>query len=149
MILSSYRKRKSPIINIFTYKLPFKLANQIYNEFQGRRTEVLFLINNSRTFKDLNNDLPTIELLLAMSIFYKRIIANIQGAVNFYSLVTKYSSSDTISVGSYKLTGEEKNKMLGIIISFNKILEKYNLTLELANYSETKQFLTYVKNIKQ
>ena len=141
--------KKSPIINIFTYKLPFKLANQIYNEFQGRRTEVLFLINNSRTFKDLNNDLPTIELLLAMSIFYKRIIANIQGAVNFYSLVTKYSSSDTISVGSYKLTGEEKNKMLGIIISFNKILEKYNLTLELANYSETKQFLTYVKNIKQ
>jgi hypothetical protein len=39
----------APIINIFTYGLPYKLANQIYKEFQDRLKDVHFcLVLNKR-----------------------------------------------------------------------------------------------------
>lgn len=140
--------KKTPIINIFTYQLPFKISNQIYKEYEERRREVLFQLENTNSFKNLKEDLETIELLLAMSIFYKRVIANLQGAVNFHSIVKKYSGSEVVEIGSYRLDGKEKNMMLGVIMGFNSILEEYGMNLELANYSMTREFLEYVNQLK-
>merc|ERR1712146_338120 len=98
-------------------------------EYQNRRREALFLVQNANSFKDFHEDLETIELLLAMSIFYKRVIANLQGAVNFHSLVNKYSGSEVVQLGSYRLNGEEKNMMLGVIMDFNSILQDYGMSL--------------------
>jgi hypothetical protein len=52
----------TPVINIFTYGLPFKLANQIYKEFQDRVKEANYLVENSTRFKFLN-DYNEMELL--------------------------------------------------------------------------------------
>ena len=77
------------LINILTYKLPYDLANQIFKEYQDRYREVLFFIENGNSFKNLKEDIRTVELLLALSIFHKRVISNLDAAVKFYGRVTK------------------------------------------------------------
>jgi hypothetical protein len=54
--------KESPIINILTYQLPFVLTNQIYNEYQSRLKEAIYLIDNFNTYKPLKENIKTIEL---------------------------------------------------------------------------------------
>lgn len=138
----------TPIINIFTYGLPYKLANQIYKEFQDRLKDVHFLIENSIGFKSLVDYEETVELLLALSIFHKRVVSNLDGAVKFYGTVNKYSQADTISMGSYNLTVEEKNKILGLLINYRALIKKFGISEIDFNYNETKDFLSIVKQLK-
>ena len=76
--------KKSPLINILTYNLDFKLARQIFNEYESRLKDVKYLITQFKTYKVLEEDLKTVELLLALSIFHKRVIANLDAALKFY-----------------------------------------------------------------
>jgi hypothetical protein len=115
--------KETPIINIFTYGLPYKLANQIYKEYDSRLREAIFIITESKRYASLKDSMQTVELLLALSIFDKRVISNLQAGVKFYSTVSSYSESETIQIGTYRLTGEEKNKLLGVIIIFLKITD--------------------------
>ena len=100
--------KETPIINILTYRLPYELTNQIYNEFQSRLREANILIEKYHTYRVLKNDLKTVELILSLSIFHKRVIANLDAAVKFYGTVCHKSQADTISIGNYKL--QEKKK---------------------------------------
>ena len=100
--------KETPIINIFTYGLPYKLANQIYKEYDSRLREAIFIITESKRYASLKDSMQTVELLLALSIFDKRVISNLQAGVKFYSTVSSYSESETIQIGTYRLTGEEK-----------------------------------------
>ncbi|MHB1105281.1 MAG: hypothetical protein ACYCZ2_02865 [Lutibacter sp.] len=138
----------TPIINIFTYGLPYKLANQIYKEFQDRLKDVHFLIENSIRFNSLVDYKETVELLLALSIFHKRVVSNLDGAVKFYGTVNKYSQADTISMGSYDLTVEEKNKFLGLLINYRVLIKKFGISEVDFDYNETKDFLSIVKQLK-
>ena len=140
---------ETPIINIFTYGLPYKLANQIYKEYDSRLREAIFIITESKRYSSLKDSIQTVKLLLALSIFDKRVISNLQAGVKFYSTVSSYSESETIQIGTYGLTGEEKNKLLGVIINYNTILKNYGLTEGLTNYSATKDFLLYLVNLKK
>ncbi|QVY66883.1 hypothetical protein [Polaribacter sp. Q13] len=141
--------KETPIINIFTYGLPYKLANQIYKEYESRLREAVFIITESKRYEILKDSMKTVELLLALSIFDKRVISNLQAGVKFYSTVSSYSESETIQIGAYKLTGDEKNKLLGVIINYNNILDNYGLSNGLTNYSVTKDFLLYLVNLKK
>ena len=117
--------KDTPIINILTYKLPYKLANQIYNEYQNRFREANYLIDNIKRYKELKNNKKTVELLLALSIFHKRVITNLDAAVKFYGTVTKYSTAQTIKIGSYDLTGKEKNNILAVVMNYNQLIERF------------------------
>lgn len=141
--------KETPIINIFTYGLPYKLANQIYKEYDSRLREAVFIITKSKRYATLKDSMKTVELLLALSIFDKRVISNLDAGVKFYKTVNSYSQSETIQIGTYKLTGDEKNKLLGVIISYNNILNNYGLTEGLTNYTATKDFLLYLVNLKR
>jgi hypothetical protein len=140
--------KEFPIINILTYQLPFDLANQIYNEFQSRIKDAKYLIENYASYKALEQDLKTVELLLSLSIFHKRVIANLDSAVKFYGTVSKRSDADVIKIGSYDLTGEEKNKLLAVVISYDKLIEKFSIPNFVLEYYETKEFLKNLKNLK-
>jgi hypothetical protein len=59
----------SQIINIFTYKLPKHLARPMYSEFTSRFSESMRLIEGYPKYTILKDDLETVELLLALSIF--------------------------------------------------------------------------------
>ena len=132
---------ETPMINILTYKLPFKLANQIYNEYQSRLKEATYLIENYKTYGVLNEHIKTIELFLSLSVFHKRVITNLDGAVKFYGTVSKRGQTDTIQIGSYKMTGDEKNKILAVVLNYNQLLEKFSISPMVMEYFETREFL--------
>ncbi len=109
---------QTPIINIFTYGLPFDLSNQIYNEYQDRLREADYIIEISPKYSSLNQNKGTVRTLLALSIFHKRVIANLDAAVKFYGTVNSFSEAETISIGRYNYNAEEKNKLLALLITY-------------------------------
>lgn len=140
--------KETPIINILTSKLPFKIANQIYNEYQNRLKESIYLIENYSTYKSLDGSIKTLELFLALSIFYKRIITNLDGVVKFHNTVENIGRIDTIQIGSYNLTSEEKKKLLAVVINYNKLLERFSIPSSTMEYYETKEFLKKILKYK-
>jgi len=140
--------KDTPIINILTYQLPFKLANQIYSEFQSRMKEANYLIENYKLYKPLSECPKTVELLLSLSIFHRRVITNLDGAVKFYGTVTKKGKTDTIRIGSYDLTEKEKNKILAVVINYNNLLKKFSIPPIVMEYYETREFLKKIKLLK-
>jgi hypothetical protein len=132
----------TPLINILTYKLPYELSNQIYNEYQGRLREAKYLIENYKTYGVLKEEIKTVEILLSLSIFHKRIIANLDAAVKFYGTVSRISQADTvIRIGGYNLTGNEKNRLLAIVLNYKQLIEKFSITSDFMEYYETKELL--------
>ena len=138
----------TPIINIFTYKLPKHLAKPMYTEFNNRYSEAIRIIDGYPKYNILKDDLATVELLLALSIFYKQVIANLDAATKFHGLVMRTQQADCISIGSYDLTSEEVMKIQSLISFFNRIASKYQVYDSLWNYSLTLDFLQRLINIK-
>jgi len=137
-------EKKTPFINILTYGLPFKLANQIYNEHKSRLSESKYIINLSERYRPLEEYIDTVEILLALTIFHKRVISNLDSAVKFYGTITNYSEANTIKIGSYNFNGDEKNKLLALTINYNKLKSKFRIPENLNDYELTKDFLVKV-----
>jgi hypothetical protein len=141
--------KETPTINILTAKLPFDLSNQIYNEYQNRLRESKHLIENYDYFKTLHDNIKTVELLLSLSIFHKRVISNLDAAIKFYGTVTEKSDSDTIKIGSYSLTLDERNKLLAIVMNYNELIRHFSIPPFIMEYYETKEFLRNLINLKK
>lgn len=145
--------KKFEIINIMCHNLPYDLSNQLYKEFESRLKEIEFLINKYPYYKTLRKQMKTVKLLLALSIYHKRIISNLSGAVKFHSTIEKKSQSDIIQIGSYDFDTNEKNKMYSVLIGFEQIKQRFSISDTLFEYYETKQFLKqlvqYQKNISE
>ena len=136
------------IINVLTYRLPFELANQIYNEFHSRLKEINFIIEKSPRYRSLKKDYKVVELLLALSIFNKRVISNLDAAVKFHGRITRYSTAETIKIGTYELDGIERNKLLGVVMNYNQLIERFQIPNSVMDYFLTKEFLLNVKRFK-
>ena len=140
--------KESPFINILTYKLDYKLSRQIYNEYQNRYNEATYLIENYKTYQSLKSNMKTVELLLALSIFHKRVIANLDAAVIFYGTVNRASQAETIKLGNYSLTGLEKNKLLGVTMNYDALIQKFSVPTTIMDYVETRDFLKKLISLK-
>ncbi len=140
--------KETPIINILTYQLPFELSNQIYNEFQNRLKEAQFLIDTYKTYAPLRDDKKSVELFLALSIFHRRVITNLDGAVKFYGTVTRKNETNTVRIGTYDLTAEEKNKILAVVINYNRLLTQFSIPATVMEYYETRDFLKKLITLK-
>jgi hypothetical protein len=140
---------KIPIINIFTYKLPKALSKPIYNEFQNRFKEAIRIIDGYPKYRILKEEVESVELLLALSIFYNRIIANLDSAIKFYGTVIQNSEADSIAIGSYNLNSSEIKRIQSLIILYQKLINKYGITEKLWSYSNTVDFLRNLINIKE
>jgi hypothetical protein len=140
--------KQTPFINILTYSLPYELSNQIYSEYQNRYKEAKYLIENYKTYKTLEKNLKQLELLLSLSIFHKRVMTNLDGAVKFYGTVINHSETETIKMGSYNFTLEEKNKILAVIINYQNLLKNFSISPEIMEYNETREFLKNIINLK-
>lgn len=137
------------IISIFTYRLPKELAIPIFSEFESRKNEAGRIISNYPRYSALTNSLDTVELLLALSIFYKRVLCNLDAAFKFRGMVANNSSSEVVRIGSYKLTYAEANRLQSLLISYRKIMAKYRLKDELWNYDLTIEFLRILIDLKK
>ncbi len=142
------KKESTPIINIITYGLPYKLANQIYKEQADRFREVEYIIGISKKYQILKKDIKTVEILLALSIFHKRVITCLDGADKFYGTITKYSQANTITMGQYDFTLSERNKILGLLINYRQLIKRFNIPENLMDYDLTKDFLKKLISIK-
>lgn len=147
--MAKNKSTETPIINILTYGLPYDLANQMYNEYQNRMLEAKYLLENYSYYKSLKKDTKTIEMILALSIFYKRVICNLEAAVKFHNTISKNSEADIIQIGKYNFDSKEKNSMLSLSLNFNELTTKYGITLYYLDYFETKEFLKKVKELKE
>jgi len=92
--------------------------------------------------------MSAVEILLAMSIFHKRIITNLDAAVKFQDTVSRNSNATTISIGGYDFDQKEKNKLLGILINYRKLQQRFGLYDQVFEYYETKEFLKQVIKFK-
>ena len=140
--------KETPIINILTYQLPYQLTNQMYNEYQSRLKEATFLIDSFKTYASLRESKKTVELFLSLSIFHRRVIANLDGVVKFYGTVTKKGETEIIRIGNYNLSGDEKNKILAVVMNYNRLLEKFSVPPIVMEYYETRDFLKKLINLK-
>src|SRR5205085_2073902 len=129
-------------------KLNFVLSRQIYTEYQNRYKEALYLIEKYKTYMPLQRNLKTVELILALSIFHKRVISNLDSVVKFHGTVNQISEANTIKMGSYNLTVEERNKLLGITINFNKLIKQFSIPISSLEYNETKELLRNIISLK-
>jgi|SRR5690606_6015465 len=136
------------MVEYFCSKLPGDISRPMYNEYHDRMKVIKYIIRNRSSYSILSDDLKSIEIIVALSVFYKRVIANINGAVIFASAVFKYSEAESVEIGSYKLTQKEKNRILAVIISYKELIERYELSNDLITTTETKDLLRKIKNLK-
>lgn len=136
------------MIRVFTNNLPYKLADQLIIEYDKRLSEINYLVSGRfNYYSELKQDTESIKLLLALSIFYKRVITNFDSATKFSSRVQK-SNAQSIQLGTYDFSAKEIFKVKRVIISFNELISSYSIPIELFNYLETKEFLKKVKKYR-
>lgn len=136
------------MIEKFCSRLPREISNPMYNEYYNRLKEINFIIENRESYFNLREHRRTIELILSLSIFYKRVISNLDAATKFASTVFNNSQAIAIKIGTYNLTDTEKNRMIAIVINYNLLIEKYNITQDILTTVETKDLIKKIKNLK-
>ncbi len=136
------------MIEKFCSRLPREISNPMYNEYYNRLKEINFILENRDAYKHLLQYRKTIELILSLSIFYKRVIANMDAATKFAGTVFSNSPAIAIKIGSYDLTGSEKNRIIAIVINYNSLIEKYSLTYDMLATTETKDLIKKIKDLK-
>lgn len=136
------------MIEKFCSRLPREISNPMYNEYYNRLKEINYILENRDAYKHLLQYKKTIELILSLSIFYKRVIANMNAATKFAGTVFSNSSAISIKIGSYDLTGSEKNRIIAVVMNYNLLIEKYSLTNDILTTTETRDLLKKIKNLK-
>jgi len=56
--------------------------------------------------------------------------------------------TDTVKIGNYNLTGEEKNKILAVVMNYNALLEKFSIPQIVMEYYQTRDFLKKLITLK-
>lgn len=143
---------QSPIINILTSGLPGNVTRHIYLEYNSRRRELdRIWANPENNYQMLQDCVSTVEALLAISIFYRHVMGHMQGAVSFYKSVNRNTSSMenecAIKIGETILDSKQQRLILSAVIKFEQIQEKYQLTPEFFEFSETIQFMRNCKDL--
>jgi hypothetical protein len=137
------------IIGILTSRLPYDLANLMYKEFDDRFREVNYFIEHFSYYRRYRTDLRAIEILLAMSIFYRRVVANFDGAVQFRRTIISHSQAEIVRIGSYELDQGETNQLLSVIIGFRNLKLKYGIGDGMFMFDDTKGFFRQVRDLKK
>lgn len=144
-------EQQPPIINILTYGLPGNVTRPIYLEYNSRRRELdRIWANPDNNYRMLQDFVPTVEALLAISLFYRHVMGHMQGATSFYKSVNQKIGKEgecAIKVGKTVLDGEQQRHLLSALITFGRIQDKYQLAPNFFEYSETIQFVRNCKDL--
>jgi len=137
------------MIEKFTENTPFRLSQQLIYEYNNRINDVNHFISGQYDFyAPLKKDIETIKLLLALTIFYKRVLTNFESATKFSGRIVFNSDADSIQLGTYLLDAKEIFKIKKTILEFNNLMAKYSIPDYVFDYTETKEFLRKVRNFK-
>ena len=137
------------MIKLFTENLPYKLREQMTFEYNRRLGDINYFISGKYDYySHLKKDIETIELLLALSIFYKRVLSNFDSATKFTSRVIFNTKAVSVQLGTYDLSTKEIFKLNKTVLSFKALMEEYSIPFGLFEYIETKEFLRKIKVYK-
>lgn len=137
------------MIQLFTENLPYKLSEQMTFEYNRRLSDINYFISGRYDYyAHLKNDIETIQLLLALSIFYKRVLSNFDSATKFTSRVIFKNEAVSVQLGTYNLSAREIFKLNKTVLTFKKLMEEYSIPLGLFEYLETKELLRKIKVYK-
>lgn len=136
------------MIEKFCSRLPREISNPMYNEYYNRLKEINYILENRDAYRHLIQYRKTVELILSLSIFYKRVIANMDAATKFAGTVFNNSPATAIKIGIYNLTGSEKHRITAIVMNYNSLIEKYSLSHDILATAETKDLIKKIKNLK-
>lgn len=136
------------MIETFVSQLPYQLGQQLNVEFENRLSEIKYLTSGKFHFYTvLGEQIKVVETLLAMSIFYKRVVTNLDSATKFSSRLFRTEKCDAVLIGGDVLDAEENRAIFRLILSFRELMKKYHINPELFQYLETKEFLRKVKTL--
>lgn len=137
------------MIQLFTDNLPYKLSEQMTFEYNRRLSDINFFISGKYDYySHLKKDIETIQLLLALSIFYKRVLSNFDSATKFTSRIVIKSNAESVQLGTYDLSAKEILKLNKTVLTFKKLMESYSIPIGLFEYLETKELLRKIKIYK-
>lgn len=137
------------MIQLFTENLPYKISEQMTFEYNRRLSDINYFISGRYDYyAHLKKDIDTIQFLLALSIFYKRVLSNFDSAAKFTYRVVHKSEAVSVQLGTYELSPKEMFKLSKAVLTFNKLMEKYSIPLRLFDYLETKELLRKIKIYK-
>lgn len=137
------------MIQLFTEALPYKISEQMLFEYNRRLADVNHFLNGDYSYySSLKEDKDTIKLLLAISLFYKRILTNFESATKFTSRVIFNSEAKSVQIGTYDLSKKEIFRLKKTILTFNELMKNYSIPLDIFDYLETKDFLRKVKKYR-
>lgn len=137
------------MIEIFTRNTPPKLSQQLLYEYNNRLNDVNHFLSGPYDFYNpLRQDKETIKMLLALSIFYKRVLTNFESATKFSGRIIFNSEAESIQLGTYNLDSKQIFRLRKTIIEFNNIKEKYSIPDRVFEYTETLEFLRNVRIFK-
>lgn len=137
------------MIQLFTENLPYKLSEQMTFEYNRRLSDINYFISGRYDYyAHLKKDIETIQLLLALSIFYKRVLSNFDSATKFTSRVVFKSEAVSVQLGTYDFSAKEIFKLNKTVLTFKTLMEEYSIPLGLFEYLETKELLRKIKVYK-
>jgi|GEM_PF-5649074 len=130
---------------MFCKDLPRSLSQLLYNEYQTGKKELDFLIKTYPKRYKWIDDIESIYLLLALSIFYRRIIAQLESAKAFSDRLFGLNIGN-IQVGVDYIDEKVTNQMSSAIYDFYQFLKKFHIFVELFDYFDYRDFLKNIKN---
>ncbi|GET25064.1 hypothetical protein [Prolixibacter sp. NT017] len=137
------------ILDQFCKPLPSDLRRKIRSEFDSRLKETKWFISNTDFYAQLDSDTEVIEIILLLTVYYKRVIICLDSATRFYTRVSKIKDSDGIQIGKFNYDYTQNNKILGVIINFKRLKEMYQLPEYIFEYVETKEFIRKIVTFKE
>jgi hypothetical protein len=142
-------QQRPQAIDRFIRNLPYDLGEQLTVEYQNRLSDIKYLTSGKFDYyTSLSKDIEVISLLLAMSIFYKRVVANFTSAARFTDRILSTSDAVAIQLGRYEFGKREMREVNTVFFRFKKLMAEYSIDESLFDYEETKQFLRKVKTYK-
>ena len=130
-------------------QIPYKIRSQLLFEYGNRVNEIKYLTSiDFGKFTNLSNDLESIYMLLGLSIFYKRIISNLESGRKFSTRIIFQEKAESINIGKFKIDASDTYKINGVVLEFYKLIKDYNISLSMFDYYETYEFLNKVNSYK-
>ena len=136
------------MIRMFCKELPRTLSQLLYNEYQVARKDLDFLLQTyPKTYKWID-DPEVIQLLLALSIFYRRVIAQLESAMSFSKRLFNLNVSH-IEIGVDHIDHVQVEKMSKTVSEFYGLLKGFSIHTDLFDYYDLREFLSKLKGYKE
>lgn len=139
----------SQIINILCARLPGEVTRPMYREYDRYHDEIEKILGQQGSnCSVLRSHEQVVFSLLGLSLYYRYVIGSMKGAMEMYDTLNKGNERECpIKIGDYVLNHEQRNKMLGVIVSLKKLMKEYQIDSDFFEFTEPLEFVRNCKDL--